>query len=562
MSKNNSYDAIVVGSGISGGWAAKELCEKGLKVLLLERGRDVPHMSAYKYATKFPYGIPNRGLPTLEMIEKGNIGGEVREFFVNRKEHPYLEVEDAYRWNRGYQVGGRSLTWGRQCYRIGDLDFEQNAKNGIGVDWPIRYNDLAQWYSYVERFIGVSGSKEGVAHLPDGEFLPAMELNCLEKEMQKRFNKAYGRTRHFFIGRTANVTVPHNSRNCYYRNKCVLGCPFGGYFSTQSATLPAAVNTGNLTLRPYSTVKEILYDKNEKKARGVVVIDTETKETVVFKSRIIFLCASNIHSAAILMSSATDVWPEGLGSSSGELGHNFMDHHTLGAWGMFEGLEDKYLFGRRPNGIYVPRFRNVGDDKQNYIGGYGYQGTGRRDGAGGIGKNIVGEYIVKDIPLTELKNSLMYPGEWGFEYTAFGETLPHHDNKITLSKTEKDNWGLPLVEIHIKTRENEEEMRKDMEVSSVEMLETLGFKDVKLKRREEGRPKIGATHEMGLARMGNDPKTSVLNRHNQVWDAKNVFVTDGSCMVSSACQNPSLTYMALTARAASYAVEELKKGNL
>lgn len=557
-----SYDAIVVGSGISGGWAAKELCEKGLKVLLLERGRDVPHISAYKYATAFPYGIPNRGLPTLEMIEKGNTAGEVREFFVNRGEHPYREINDAYRWTRGYQVGGRSLTWGRQCYRIGDLDFEQNAQNGIGTDWPIRYRDLAPWYTYVERFIGVSGSQEGVEHLPDGEFLPAMELNCLEKEMKQRFTRAYGKSRHFFIGRTANVTVPHHSRNCYYRNKCSLGCPFGGYFSTQSATLPAAVSTGNLTLRPFSVVKEVLYDKETQKAQGVRVVDTETLETVEFHSKIVFLCASNIHSTSILMSSAQELWPDGLGSSSGELGHNFMDHHTLGAWGMFEGLEDKYLFGRRPNGIYIPRFRNVGGDRQDFIGGYGFQGTGRRDGAGGIGKNIVGEYVVGDIPLTELKTTLMYPGEWGFEYTAFGETLPHHDNKITLSKTEKDATGLPLVEIHIRARENEEKMRKDMAASSVEMLETLGFKDVKLKKREKGRPTIGATHEMGLARMGHDPKTSVLNRHNQVWDARNVFVTDGSCMASSACQNPSLTYMALTARAAHYAVEELKKGNL
>ncbi len=562
MSKQNNYDAIVVGSGISGGWAAKELCEKGLKVLLLERGRDVPHISGYKYATKFPYGIPNRGRPTLEMIEKGNMAGEVREFFVNRADYPYIEKEGSYRWTRGYQVGGRSLTWGRQCYRIGDLDFEQNARHGVAIDWPIRYKDLASWYSYVEKFIGVSGSKEGLDHLPDGEFLPPMELNCLEKEMQTRFKKLYGNSRHFFIGRTANVSVPHHERNCYYRNKCVLGCPFGGYFSTQSSTLPAAIKTGNLTLRPFSIVKEVIYDKDTQKARGVMVVDAETHEVIEFTSKIVFLCASNIHSASILMNSANHIWPEGLGSSSGELGHNFMDHHGVGAWGMFDGLEDKYIHGRRPNGIFIPRFRNVGDDHQDYIGGYDFQGNGRRDGAGGVGKNIAGEYIVGDIPVSELKETLMHPGPWGFEYSAFGETLAHHDNKITLSKTEKDKWGLPLIEFHVTPRENEIKMSADMAKTAVGMLEDMGFKDVKLKRRENDGPRIGATHEMGLARMGKDRKTSVLNAHNQVWDAMNVFVTDGACMTSSSCQNPSLTYMAMTARAADYAVAELKKGNL
>lgn len=561
MVQSNDYDAIVVGSGITGGWAAKELCEKGLKVLMLERGRDVPHIEGYKNATKQPWEFEHRGMLTREMVEEGKTS-VVREFFANKKDNPYVEKKP-YRWNRGYQVGGRSLTWGRQCYRLGDLDFEQNAKHDIAIDWPIRYKDLASWYSKVESFIGVSGSMEGLDHLPDGEFLPPMEMSCLEQEMQKRFKKIYGDSRHFFIGRTANVSIPHKGRNCYYRNKCVLGCPYGGYFSTQSSTLPAAMKTGNLTLRPFSIVKEVLYDKDKKKATGVEVIDTETNETIQYTSKIVFMCASNINSAYILMNSAKDIWPNGLGSSSGELGHNFMDHHGIGAWGMFEGMEDKYFYGRRPNGIFIPRFRNVGNDKQDYIGGYDFQGNARRDGAGGVGKNYAGKYIVGDIPLTQLKETLTKPGEWGFEYTGFGETLPYHENKITISKTEKDKWGMPLVEIDAEAKENEMKMDKDMAQTSVEMLESLGFKNVKQKQgRKVGDRRIGATHEMGLARMGRDPKTSVLNKHNQVWDAKNVFVTDGACMVSSACQNPSLTYMALTARAVSYAVEELKRQNL
>ncbi|HEY4322321.1 MAG TPA: GMC family oxidoreductase [Mucilaginibacter sp.] len=561
MLNANHYDAIVVGSGISGGWAAKELCEKGLKVLMLERGRDVVHISGYKNATKLPWEFSDRGLATQEMIKDGNLN-PVREFFVNKKEYPYVEKKP-YGWTRGYQVGGRSLVWGRQCYRIGDLDFEQNAKHGIAIDWPIRYNDLAPWYSKVEKFIGVSGSKEGLPHLPDGEFLPPMQLNALEKEMQKRMKKLYGGNRHFFIGRTANVTLPHQGRNCYYRNKCVLGCPFGGYFSTQSSTLPAAVNTGNLTLRPFSIVKEVIYDRDTKKAKGVEIIDAETHQTITYTSKIVFLCASNINSAFILMNSATNLWPGGLGSSSGELGHNFMDHHGIGAWGMFEGLEDKYIFGRRPNGILIPRFRNVGNDKQDFIGGYDFQGNGRRDGAGGVGKNIAGQYMVADIPLASLKETLMHPGQWGFEYSGFGETLPYHENKISVSKTLKDRWGMPLVEIDAEGKENEHKMDKDMAHTSVEMLVAMGFKDVKLKPGHKvGDNKIGAVHEMGLARMGKDPKTSVLNKHNQVWDAKNVFVTDGACMVSSSCQNPSLTYMAMTARAVDFAVAELKKGNI
>ncbi|MEJ4087707.1 GMC family oxidoreductase [Galbibacter orientalis] len=558
---NLNYDAIVIGSGITGGWAAKELCEGGLKVLLLERGKDVPHITGYTNATKQPWELAYRGLADLENQQKGK-KNSTNQFLLGKNEIPYIEKKP-FNWRRGYQVGGKSLIWGRQCYRIGDLDFEQNIKNGIGIDWPIRYKDLAPWYNKVEQFIGVSGSKEGIEHLPDGNFIPPMELNCLEKEIKKRFTKLYGKNRHFFIGRTANLTTPIDGRKCYYRNKCHHGCPFGGYFSSQSSTLPAAMKTKNLTIRPFSIVKDIIYDKDLKKAVGVEIIDAETNENILFKSKIFFLCASTINSAAILMNSATNVWPNGLGSSSEELGHNFMDHHRIGAWGKFDGMHDTYMYGRRPNGIFIPRFRNVGSDKQDYIGGYNFQGNARRDGNGGIGHNIIGQNIIGNIPIDKLKDTLTQPLDWGFEYTAFGETLPYHENKITLSNDKKDKWGLPLVEIDAEAKENELKMEKDMAKTSIAMLKELGLKDVQLKPgKKVGDKTIGASHEMGLARMGENPKTAVLNKHNQIWDAKNVFVTDGSCMTSSACQNPSLTYMALTARAANFAIQELKKRNL
>jgi choline dehydrogenase-like flavoprotein len=556
----NTYDAIVVGSGISGGWAAKELTEKGLKTLMLERGRDVKHVKDYVNANKHPWEFPHRGGRTQEMIANYPVlkrdyplNETNLDFWVNEKDCPYTEVK-RFDWFRGYQVGGRSLTWGRQSYRWSDLDFEANAKDGFGVDWPIRYAEIAPWYSHAEKFAGVNGSKDGLPQLPDGDFLPAMEMNCVEKDVAARIKDQYKGKRAMIMGRSANLTAPINGRtNCQYRNKCWLGCPFGAYFSTQSATLPAAMATGNLTLRPFSIVTRILYDKDTKKAKGVEVLDAETNKTYEYYAKIVFLNASALNSTWVLMNSATDIWPEGLGSSSNALGHNLMDHHLgVGASGMVEGYEDKYYYGRRPNGIYIPRYQNIGDDKRGYLRGFGYQGGASRQGwSRDIAELNVG---------IELKEALTEPGQWSMGMGGFGEVLPYHENKVTLDKTKKDKWGLNVLAIDVELKDNEKKMRVDMMNDAAEMLEAAGVKNV---RKWDGDGTLGrGIHEMGTARMGKDPKTSVLNKWNQVWDAPNVFVTDGACMTSAACVNPSLTYMALTARAADHAVSELKKGNL
>lgn len=557
---DNSYDAIVVGSGISGGWAAKELTEKGLKVLLLERGQNVEHVKDYKSATLAPWEIPHRGRRTVEMIEnhpnlkRDYVLNELNlDWWAHESDSPYIEKKP-FTWFRGYQVGGRSLLWGRQSYRLHDIDFEANLKEGIAVDWPIRYKDLEPWYGYVERFAGISGNKDGYSILPDGDFQPPMPLNCVEKDVAARIKEKWGGNRLMTIGRVANLTQPLEGRvQCQFRNKCWLGCPFGGYFSTQSSTLPAAMKTGNLTLRPWSIVTKLIYDRDTQKATGVEVLDAENNQTYEFNAKIIFLCASAFNSTSILMRSATDIWPEGLGSSSGELGHNVMDHHfRLGANGVAEGYEDQYYFGRRPNGVYIPRFRNLGDDKRDYLRGFGYQGGASRSG---WSRNVA--EINYGAPL---KEALSEPGPWTMGITAFGEILPYHENTIKLSKEVKDKWGLPVLEMDAEIKENEKKMRVDMMNDAAEMLEAAGLKNVKT--FDAGYTMGQGIHEMGTARMGRDPKTSVLNGNNQVWDAKNVFVTDGACMTSAAAQNPSLTYMALTARAVSFAVEELKKGNL
>ncbi|GAB4426114.1 MAG: GMC family oxidoreductase [Bacteroidia bacterium] len=554
------FDAIVVGSGISGGWAAKELTEKGLKVILLERGPNVRHIEDYPSALKAPWEFPHRGTRTREMVESHPVLkrdyplNEMNlEWWADEQDCPYTEVK-RFDWFRGYQVGGRSLMWGRQSYRISDLDFEANAKEGIAVDWPVRYKDIAPWYDYVERFAGISGNRDGIEHLPDGEFLPAMEMNCVEKDMVQRLRDRYKGTRHMIMGRTANLTAAKEGRApCQYRNKCWLGCPYGAYFSTQSATLPAAMKTGNLTVRPHSIVTQVLYDKDRKRATGVEVLDAETNQTYVYTSRIVFLNASTINTAWILMNSATDVWPDGLGSSSGELGHNLMDHHLgVGVSGLIEGYEDKYYYGRRANGIYIPRFRNLGGEKRDYLRGFGYQGSASRQDW----RRDIAEYSIG----LDLKQALMVPGPWRFGMGAFGEILPYHENKVTLDKTRTDKWGLPVVAIDCELKENEHRMRQDMLNDGLEILEAAGAKDIR-GGIGDGTPGRGI-HEMGTARMGRDPKTSVLNGWNQVWDAPNVFITDGAFMTSAACQNPSLTYMAFTARAANYAVEELKRMNL
>lgn len=560
MPDNNLYDAIVIGSGISGGWAAKELTEKGLKVIMLERGRDIKHGVDYPSTNKNPWEFPHRGGRTQEMINNYPVlkrdyplNETNLDFWVKDSECPYTEIK-RFDWFRGYHVGGRSLMWGRQSYRWSDLDFEANQKEGIATDWPIRYRDIAPWYDHVEKFAGISGSKEGLDVLPDGMFQPPMQMTCVEKDVAARIKSHYKDQRRMIIGRVANLTQALPGRtNCQFRNKCWLGCPFGAYFSTQSSTLPAAMATGKLTVRPFSIVTRILYDKDTKKASGVEVLDAETLKTYEYKAKIVFLNASALNSTWVLMNSATDIWPEGLGSSSGQLGNNLMDHHLgVRVSGTVDGYEDKYYYGRRPNGIYIPRFRNVNGDKRDYLRGFGYQGSGSR---GGWSRDVA----ELEIGLN-LKETLTEPGGWTMGMMGFGEILPYHENKVTLDKSKKDKWGLNVLAIDCELKDNELKMRKDMLNDGMEMLEAAGVKNVS-GSDGDGTPGRGI-HEMGTARMGTDRKNSVLNKWNQVWDAPNVFVTDGACMTSGSCVNPSLTYMALTARAADFAVNELKKGNI
>lgn len=556
------YDAIVVGSGISGGWAAKELCQAGLKTVVLERGRDVKHIQDYPTMNMDPWDMKYKGeLPREEKkkyYKQARTGYTAREehahFFVKDTEHEYNETQP-FDWMRGYQVGGRSLVWGRQSYRLSPMDFEANKKDGYGVDWPIRYKDLAPWYDYVESFIGVSGSMEGIPHLPDGKFMPPFELNCAEIDVKSKLENSFS-GRHLIIGRTAHVTGPKEGRNqCMARSRCSRGCPYGGYFSSQSSTLPVAEATGNLTLRPDSIVAEILYDADTQRATGVKVIDKVTHEETIYKAKIIFLNASAIASAALLMNSKSDRFPDGMGNDSGELGHNIMDHLMGGrASGTIEGFEDKYYSGRRPTGFYIPRFVNLDKQskKDSFIRGYGYQGGASRVNWGrGAGDFDYG---------AEFKDEMLKPGPWRIGMGGFGECLPYHENFMTLNYEKKDQWGLPTVIFDAAFRENEKNMVKDIGDSAAEMLEAAGVKNV---QSSANITNIGlGIHEMGTARMGKDPKTSVLNEWNQLHAVSNVFVTDGACMTSSACQNPSLTYMALTARAANKAVELLKTNAL
>jgi len=559
--KQNTYDAIVVGTGISGGWAAKELTEKGLKTLVLERGPMVNHPD-YPTATKNPWDFPYGMKPTQEDLKNQAVQARTgytvqqpsKHWFVNDLEHPYLETK-RFDWMRGYHVGGRSIMWGRQSYRWSDLDFNANAKEGIAVDWPIRYRDIEKWYDYVETYAGVSGQAEGLPQLPDGKFLPPMELNCVEKEFQKTLKTKMGRA--LTIGRTAHATapLPHSPQRgtCKFRNLCIRGCPYGAYFSSNSSTLPAAEATGNMTLRPNSVVYELIYDEQKNRATGVRLIDGETGAQHEYFAKIIFLCASTFGSTFIMLNSISNRFPNGFGNDSGELGCNIMDHHlNVGASGEVEGFEDQYYFGRRPNGIYIPRYRNIGNDKRDYLRGFGYQGSASR---GGYNRAMEEEAIGAD-----LKNLVSSPGGWGLYIGGFGEILPYHENKVVIDKSKKDKNGLPVLNFDAELKANERKMRVDMMNDAAEMLAAAGAKNIKTFDREIG---VGlGIHEMGTARMGKDPKTSVLNQWNQVHACKNVFVTDGSCMTSAACVNPSLTYMALTARAADYAVNELKKGNL
>lgn len=563
MSNRNVYDAIVIGTGITGGWAAKELSEKGLKTLVLERGRMIEHLKDYPTMFLDPWDFKFKGKQTKEeekRQEKQARTGYVtnkahNHFFVDDIKHPYNEVK-RFDWIRGYQVGGRSLTWGRQSYRLSDLDFNANKKDGIAIDWPIRYKDLAPWYDYVEKYIGVSGEKLGLAHLPDGIFEPPMDLTCVEEHLKENIAKNY-KDRVLTIGRTAHITsdkeYPGRSK-CQNRDRCMRGCPFGGYFSSNSSTLPAAQKTGNMTLRPNSIVHEIIYDDQLKIATGVKVIDAITKEKMIFNAKIIFACASTIPTASILMQSKSKRFPNGLGNDSGELGHNLMDHHLgAGAYAKFDGFEDKYYKGRRPNGFYIPRFRNLEEKntKKDFLRGYGYQGGARR---GDYSEIIDEEGFGKG-----LTKKILKPGGWKIALGGFGECLPYHENKMMLDYKKLDEWGLPTITFDAEWKENEINMRKDMIQQAIEMLENAGFKDIQ-PMDNIAAPGIGI-HEMGTARMGNDPKTSILNANNQVHGVSNVYVTDGACMTSAGCQNPSLTYMALTVRAVDHAVKKFRKMN-
>jgi choline dehydrogenase-like flavoprotein len=563
---NNTYDAIVVGTGISGGWAAKELCEKGLKTLVLERGPMITHPVDYKTANMDKWDFKGGDRITQEIRKRqpkqsrtNYVNTEsTSHYFVDDNKHPYNE-EKRFDWIRGYHVGGRSLLWGRQSYRMSDFDFEANAKDGVAVDWPIRYKDVAPWYSYVEKYIGISGEKLGLPHLPDSEFLKPMELNCVEEDLKSALSSKFSDDRLVTIGRVAHITEgtkPGLGRNsCQYRNLCRRGCPFGAYFSSNSSTLPAAEATGNMTLRVNSVVSEVLYDADTKKATGVRLIDAETKEVIEYQAKVIFLCASTVASTSILLQSTSDRFPNGMGNDSGELGHNLMDHHfRVGATATVEGYEDKYYTGRRPNGIYIPRFRNLGGvtNRKDFIRGYGYQGGASR----GNWTEMISEMGYGE----KLKEAIMKPGGWRVGINGFGETLPYHDNKMHLDYNNQDEWGLPTVTFNAEIRDNEKTMRKDMSEQAAAMLDAAGFKNVT--EYDKGYSMGLGIHEMGTARMGRDPKTSVLNKYNNLHAVANVYVTDGSGMTSAGNQNPSLTYMALTARAVDHAVKELKKMNI
>jgi choline dehydrogenase-like flavoprotein len=558
----NTYDAIIVGSGITGGWAAKELTEKGLNVLVLEAGRTIEPGTDY-VEHKPIWELQYRNWDNRDLRQKTQpVQREVyyacdeysSKFFVSDVENPYTNVEGTkFSWIRGRQVGGKSITWGRQSYRWSDLDFEANLKEGIAIDWPVRYAEMEPWYGYVEDFAGISGQAEGLPQLPDSHFLPPMEMNCAEIMFRDGLKSHYD-DRILTIGRTAILTQVHKGRAaCHYCGVCHRGCITQSYFSSLNSTLPAAMKTKKLTIRPYSVVQSLAFDSKTRKISGVHVIDAKTKETMEFHARIYFLNAATLESTRILLNSATSEFPDGLCNSSGELGHNLMDHHMgAGASAIMPGHEDKAPFGNRPNGIYLPRFRNVKVKEKDFVRGYGYQGGGSREGWN-RGTTMVG--IGADF-----KNALKTPGSWRMSLGGFGECLPYHENFVKVNKEKVDAWGIPTLTIDCKFRDNEHTMSKDIAVQAAEMLAAAGGREVSM-YQDISTPGLGI-HEMGTARMGRDPKTSVLNGNNQAWDAKNLFMTDGACMASASCVNPSLTYMALTARACDFAVNSMKKNEL
>ena len=563
--QRETYDAIVVGSGITGGWAAKELTEKGLNTLVLERGPSVEHGADYvtehKPSWEFEFrgqGDKARYADEYEVQRKCYAFGSATEhFFVNDKKNPYVQ-EEPFTWIRGYHLGGRSLTWGRQCYRWSDLDFTANAREGIAVDWPIRYADIAPWYDYVEKHVGISGRKEGLPQLPDGSFLPPMKMNAAEKQVKAGIESAYD-DRMMTIGRAAVLTEPKPDQGraaCHYCGPCQRGCSVGAYFSSLSSTLPAARATGNMTLECDSIVHSVKYDHETGRATGVRVIDRETNETREYEGRVVFLCASTLGSTQILLNSATSRFPNGLANSSGALGKYLMDHaFQAGASGTVPGLGDTYSRGHRPTGIYIPRFRNLSgqDSDVDFLRGYGCQGGASRPGWGrGLGAEGFG---------ADFKHRLRDPGPWQMGVGGWGEMLPREDNYVELDDDKTDAWGIPQLRVNCSFGKNEQRMREDMATELAKTLEAAGCMDVEPYVNEDAAPGL-CIHEMGTARMGRDPDTSVLNKWNQAHDVENLFVTDGSCMTSSACQNPSITYMALTARAVDYAVKEMKRDNL
>lgn len=561
--QDDVFDAIVVGSGISGGWAAKELTEKGLRTLVLERGGPTIHGESYSTEHVPPWEMEFRGRGDRKrwaedypmQSQAGPFNAYTAHWYVNDRENPYTLGRDNFLWIRGYHVGGRSLMWGRQCYRWSELDFTANAREGVEIDWPIRYADIAPWYDYVEAHAGISGEARGLSYLPDGQFLPPMPLNAVEQHVQSGIEGNFpGRV--LTIGRVAVLTQHHKGRAaCHYCGPCDRGCSTGSYFSSLSSTLPAAEATGRMTLRPNSIVHSLIYDEETDRVTGVRVIDRETKQEMEFRGRLVFLCASALASTQILLNTKTPRFPTGLANGSGALGHYIMDHHfKVGAGADFDGFEERYYRGNRPNGIYIPRFRNLDSRTRHpdFLRGYGYQGGAWRDGWGrgawGPGFGV------------ELKESLRQPGQWKMHMTAFGEVLPQYDNYCELDPTTTDEWGIPALKIHASLGPNEIAMRKDMAEAGAEMLEAAGGRNVSSHTNSYA---LGeGIHEMGTARMGRDPRTSVLNGWNQAHEVPNLFVTDGACMTSASCVNPSITYMALTARAVDYAVDQMKRGDL
>jgi choline dehydrogenase-like flavoprotein len=559
MTAANTFDAIVVGSGMSGGWAAKELTERGLKTLVLERGRNLRHIVDYKTALQDPWQLPHNNRPTQQDRADQPIQSTLylydqstKQHFVNDIANPYQQAQP-FNWYRGYQVGGRSLMWARHVFRYSDLDFEANLRENVGIDWPIRYAEIAPWYEHVERFIGASGENSGLPQLPAQVLQPPFEMNAFEKHIRTRMASNFG-DRKLICSATAVLSRAHNGRGpCQGRNQCARGCPYSAYFSSNGVTLPAAAATGKLTLQPDAIVHSLIYDDARNRVTGVRVIDGNTKQTTEYFSRVVFLCASTLNSTAILLNSRSPRFPNGLGNDSGVLGHYLMDHHNGGgATGEFSGLGDRYYRGRRSTSMYIPRFRNVTQREKDFARGYGYEVyTSRANWTRGLETAEFG---------AAFKDEITRPGQWQVYMEGYGETLPYRDNRVWLDHDRPDPWGMPTINVSMSYRDNERRMSKQMMDDAVEILKAADVEGVAGFNRETVPGSV--IHEMGTARMGRDPKTSVLNRHNQIHAVPNVFVTDGSCMVSSPTQNPSLTYMALTARAADYAVERLRKGEI